>query len=166
MYKYSQKTHILDRESDLFYLTILAVQCTTLFDIKPRVCGFIDDNGRQHVTRHIEPTTRSNHEIVQQAIVRHEYAVAGIDQSEAVPTNHPEPRRSKRDGKGQWHSKRLDEEQAEQFQKEEQRENRVEKMGGALHLPEIPRPVPICSALLGKYGSPLGISFVMIGMRA
>jgi hypothetical protein len=50
-------------------------------------------------------------------IVRHEY-----DQSEAVPTNHTEPRRSKRDGKGQWHSKRRDEfeGQAEQFQKEEQ----------------------------------------------
>ncbi|KAN0078665.1 hypothetical protein V8E54_005178 [Elaphomyces granulatus] len=91
----------------------------------------------------------STYDIMRQATVRHEYPVA-LNQSEAVPTNHTEPRRSKRDGKGQWHSKRLNEEQAEQLQKEEQRrlekrENRVQKMGGALRLLpilETPRPAP------------------------
>ena len=121
-----------------------------LLAIKPRLFGgFIDDDGRQHVTRHIEPTTRSN-EIMRQATVRHEYAVAGIDQSEAAPTKHTEHRRSNRDSKGQWHSKRFDEEQAEQLQNEERRrlekrENRAQKREGTLHLPpipETPRPVP------------------------
>jgi hypothetical protein len=131
---------------------------TTSVVNRTAVSGFIDGNGTDSMSHAIciEPTTRSDHEILRQATVRHEYPVA-LNQSEAVPTNHTEPRRSKRDGKGQWHSKHLNEEQAEQLQKEEQRrlekrENRVQKMGGALRLPEIPRPVPdlICSALRWK----------------
>jgi hypothetical protein len=123
----------------------------SLLVIKPRVfSGFIDDNGRQQFTGHIEPTTRSDHEIVQQAIVRHEYAVAG--QSETVPTNHTEPRRSKRDGKGQWHSA-LTKNKQNNFRRKNNVRMESKRWGAlcAYGLPEIPRarPVPglISSAL-------------------